>query len=184
MINWNGNSGGAVAFITLFLCVMAETWILGEDTVDMQAIIEAQKSAIEWDRTMVRHYGEKYREQVANPDSDPDFQEVLLESAERNARERRERAEALAQGLAILERKSEVYEVCQGCGNWDYLWLTRGKRLCPECDLKVMEANDRPSDDWDHDHVSDADYPAVEEYTRTGKPLRVGGGWILGGEAS
>ena len=34
MINWNGNNGGAVVFLTLFFAVMAEAWILGADDVD------------------------------------------------------------------------------------------------------------------------------------------------------
>lgn len=33
MINWNGNSGGAVVFVSLFLAVMAEAWIMGADNV-------------------------------------------------------------------------------------------------------------------------------------------------------
>lgn len=34
MINWNGFSGGAVVFFTLFISVIAEAWILGADDVD------------------------------------------------------------------------------------------------------------------------------------------------------
>lgn len=152
MINWRGNSGGAVAFMTLFLCVMAEAWILGDDSVDIQTIIEAQKSAIESDRSMVRHLGRDIRAELLRPDGPRDY---MIEWDMKFLKESRIRAEKLAQGLAILERSLEPYGECDFCGDHAYLMASGGRgHLCAECDLELISQPEPES-------VTDADYPAV-----------------------
>lgn len=154
MINWKGWTGGAVAWLVFFVAILGERWIVEKGGMDIKTVIEQQESAIEWDRTMCRHYGAKYREQLANPDSDPEFQRYQLEDSERNVRERRERARALAVGLEIIKRRDQEYGACDHCGQMAYLLEVGEVFLCEGCDLELVA---RP------ETVTDADYPPVEE---------------------
>lgn len=152
MINWNGWTGGAVAWLVFFVAILGESWILENSEMNLSAIIEAQKSTIQDDREMVAHHGKEYRANKMEPKYGEWNDRYHISRINRY----RDRAVVLAEGLEVLQGLRQC-DHCQRIGEAQTVF---GLTLCFECEADFYEQqSERVPDEWDY--LTDADYPPV-----------------------